>query len=163
MKKIIALLLASVMTLSIFASCGANEKQAYLKTKIKSKHVRYQHHDAKVSRIEAVLARGDRRLGDALELAAQEGFCFDAWDEYFDYDKWISVFERTGVDPAFYANRAFGTEEILPWDTIDVGVTKRFLKLERKRAYEEKITPDCRHGCAGCGANCLLKEVDCDA
>ena len=63
----------------------------------------------------------------------------------------------------FYSARGFGEEEVLPWDTIDVGVSKKFLKLERKRAYAETVTPDCRHGCAGCGANCLLKEVECDA
>ena len=66
-------------------------------------------------------------------------------------------------DADFYTIRGYGEEEILPWDTIDVGVSKKFLKLERKRAYGETVTPDCRHGCAGCGANCLLKEVECDA
>ncbi len=131
------------------------EKQAYLKTKITNKHVRYQHHDAKVSRIEAVLARGDRRLSDALELACREGFAFDAWDEYFDYDKWISVLERSGIDPAFYANRAFGLDEILPWDIIDCGVTKEFFLSERAKAYGEVTTPNCREKCSGCGANKL--------
>ncbi|MBQ8416774.1 MAG: TIGR03960 family B12-binding radical SAM protein [Clostridia bacterium] len=131
------------------------EKQEYLKTKIKNKHVRYQHHDAKVSRIEAVLARGDRRLSDALELAVKEGFCFDAWDEYFDYDKWLSVFERTGIDPVFYANRAFGTDEVLPWDIIDCGVTKEFFLKERQRAYAGATTPNCREKCSACGANAL--------
>ncbi|MBQ8214330.1 MAG: TIGR03960 family B12-binding radical SAM protein, partial [Clostridia bacterium] len=131
------------------------EKQEYLKTKINNRHVRYQHHDAKVSRIEAVLARGDRRLADALELACREGFCFDAWDEYFDYDKWISVFERTGVDPAFYANRAFGLDEVLPWDIIDCGVSKEFFLRERTKAYAESTTPNCREKCSACGANKL--------
>ena len=131
------------------------EKQEYLKTKINNRHVRYQHHDAKVSRIEAVLARGDRRLSDALELACREGFCFDAWDEYFDYDKWISVLERTGVDPAFYANRAFGLDEVLPWDIIDCGVSKEFFLRERAKAYAESTTPNCREKCSACGANKL--------
>ena len=131
------------------------EKQEYLKTKITNRHVRYQHHDAKVSRIEAVLARGDRRLGDALELACREGFCFDAWDEYFDYDKWISVIERTGLDPAFYANRRFGLDEVLPWDVIDCGVTKEFFLRERAKAYEAATTPNCREKCSACGANKL--------
>ena len=131
------------------------EKQEYLKTKITNRHVRYQHHDAKVSRIEAVLARGDRRLADALELACREGFCFDAWDEYFDYDKWMSVFERTGVDPAFYANRAFGLDEILPWDVIDCGVSKEFFLRERAKAYASTTTPNCREACSACGANKL--------
>ena len=131
------------------------EKQAYLKTKITNRHVRYQHHDAKVSRIEAVLARGDRRLSDALELACREGFCFDAWDEYFDYDKWMSVFERTGIDPAFYANRQFGLDEILPWDIIDCGVSKEFFLRERAKAYDSTTTPNCREKCSACGANKL--------
>ena len=131
------------------------EKQAYLKTKITNKHVRYQHHDAKVSRIEAVLARGDRRLADSLELACREGFCFDAWDEYFDYDKWLDVFARTGVDPAFYANRAFGLDEVLPWDIIDCGVSKEFFLRERAKAYQAATTPNCREKCSACGANKL--------
>ena len=131
------------------------EKQAYLKTKITNKHVRYQHHDAKVSHIEAVLARGDRRLADALELGCREGFCFDAWDEYFDYDKWLDVFARTGIDPAFYANRTFGLDEVLPWDIIDCGVSKEFFLRERAKAYEASTTPNCREKCSACGANKL--------
>ncbi|MBQ9760864.1 MAG: TIGR03960 family B12-binding radical SAM protein [Clostridia bacterium] len=131
------------------------EKQEYLKSKIQSRHVRYQHHDAKTSHIEAVLARGDRRLADALELACKEGFCFDAWDEYFDYDRWIDVFRRTGIDPAFYANRRFGNDEILPWDVIDCGVSKEFFLREQARAYAAATTPNCREKCSACGANKL--------
>ena len=131
------------------------EKQEYLKSKIKNKHIRYVHHDAKGSRIEAVLARGDRRLSDALELACHEGFVFDAWTEYFDYDKWLSVFERTGIDPSFYANRKFGNDEILPWDIIDCGVSKEFFLREQAKAYSETTTPNCREHCSACGANKL--------
>ena len=134
------------------------EKQSFLREKITDRKVRYQHHNAKVSRIEAVLARGNRKLCAALELAANESFCFDAWDEFFDYDKWLSVFERTGVDPAFFANRQFGLDEILPWDIIDCGVTKEFFKRERAKAYEAATTPNCREKCAGCGANRLGGE-----
>ena len=134
------------------------EKQAFLGEQITDRKVRYTHHDARVSRIEAVLARGNRRLGAALKLAVEEGFCFDAWDEFFDYDKWLSVFERTGVDPAFFANRQMGLDEILPWDVIDCGVTKEFFKRERARAYEGKTTPNCREQCSGCGANRLGGE-----
>ena len=131
------------------------EKQAYLGSKVTDRKVRYTHHNAKVSRVEAVLARGNRRLCAALELAAREGFCFDAWDEFFDYDRWMSVFERTGVDPAFFANRQFGLDEILPWDIIDCGVTKEFFKREREKAYAAATTPSCREKCSGCGANRL--------
>ena len=136
-------------------------KQEFIGSKISDRKIRYQHHDAKVSRIEAVLARGDRRLSAALELACREGFVFDAWDEFFDYDKWISVFEKTGIDPAFYANRAFGLDEILPWDIIDCGVTKEFLLRERAKAYSENTTPNCREKCSGCGANKLGGERTC--
>ena len=79
--------------------------------------------------------------------------------KYFDYDKWISVFERTGIDPAFYANRRFGLDEVLPWDVIDIGVSKKFLISESKKAYESVTTPNCKEKCSGCGANKLGGEV----
>lgn len=137
------------------------KKQAYIGSKITDRKIRYNHHDARVSRIEAVLARGDRRLCAALELACEENFAFDAWDECFDYDRWLSVFERTGTDPAFYANRKFGLDEVLPWDIIDCGVTKEFLLRERAKAYGEQTTPNCRESCSGCGANRLGGERTC--
>ena len=137
------------------------EKQEYLGSQITDRKIRYTHHDARVSRIEAVLARGDRRLAPALALACDEDFKFDSWDECFDYDKWISVLERCGIDPAFYANRAFGLDEVLPWDIIDCGVTKEFLLRERNKAYAENTTPHCREKCSGCGANKLGGERTC--
>ena len=137
------------------------QKQEFLGSKITDKKIRYTHHDAKVSRIEAVLARGDRRLSPALALACEENFKFDAWDECFDYDRWISVLERCGVDPAFYANRKFGLDEVLPWDIVDCGVSKEFLRREHDRAYEETTTPNCREKCSGCGANRLGGERTC--
>ncbi len=134
-----------------------------LKKHFYHKSIEYDYHEPDLSRLEAVMARGDRRLGPVLEQAVINGARLDGWDEYFNYSYWFDAFRTCGIDPEFYTTRGFGEEEILPWDTIDVGVTKRFLALERKRAYLEKVTPDCREGCAGCGANCLLKEVDCDA
>ncbi len=134
-----------------------------LKSHFYSKSIEYDYHSPDLSRLEAVFARGDRRLGPVIEEAVSSGARLDGWDEYFNYAKWYEAFRKCGVEEDFYTVRGYGEEELLPWDTIDVGVTKRFLKLERKRAYEERITPDCRHGCAGCGADCLLKEVDCDA
>ena len=131
------------------------EKQEYLRTQITDRKIRYNWHDAEVSQIEAVFARGDRRLSSALALAAEEDMMFDAWDEGFSYEKWLSVFERAGIDPTFYANRAFGLDEWLPWDVIDAGVTKEFLLRERERAYQEKTTPACSEHCNGCGANQL--------
>ena len=134
-----------------------------LKSHFYSKSIEYDYHSPDLSRLEAVFARGDRRLGPVIEAAVKKGARLDGWDEYFNYAKWYDAFRECGIDEDFYTTRGYSTDELLPWDTIDVGVTKKFLKLERKRAYEEKITPDCRHGCAGCGANCLLKEVACDA
>ena len=134
-----------------------------LKDHFYSKSIEYDYHSPDLSRLEAVFARGDRRLGPVIETAVKSGARLDGWDEYFNYAKWYAAFRECGVDEDFYTTRGYGEEEILPWDTIDVGIGKRFLKLERKRAYEGKITPDCRHGCAGCGASNLLKEVACDA
>jgi len=134
-----------------------------LKSHFYSKSIEYDYHGPDLSRLEAVFARGDRRLGPVIEQAVKNGARLDGWDEYFNYAKWFDAFESCGVDTDFYTVRGYGEEEILPWDTIDVGVTKKFLQRERHRAFEETVTPDCRHGCAGCGANCLLKEVECDA
>ena len=134
-----------------------------LKSHFYSKSIEYDYHAPDLSRLEAVFARGDRRLGAVIEEAVKNGAKLDGWDEYFNYSKWFDALQTCGIDADFYTTRGYGEDEILPWDPIDVGVTKKFLKLERKRAYEEKITPDCRHGCAGCGASGLLKEVECDA
>lgn len=134
-----------------------------LKSHFYSKSIEYDYHSPDLSRLEAVFARGDRRLGPVIEEAVKNGARLDGWDEYFRYDLWLDAFQKCGVDMGHYTTRGYGEEELLPWDIIDVGVTKKFLRLERKRAYQETVTPDCRHGCAGCGANCLLKEVACDA
>jgi hypothetical protein len=84
---------------------------------------------------------------------------FDAWDEYFSYDKWMEVFEYCGIDPDFYATRRMSYDEILPWDVIDIGVNKSFLISESKKAYESITTPNCKEKCSGCGANKLGKEL----
>ena len=134
-----------------------------LKDHFYSKSIEYNYHTPDISRLEAVTARGDRRLGPVIEQAAKNGAKLDGWDEYFNYNAWMDAFKTCGVDPDFYTVRGYGKDEILPWDTIDVGVTKEFLLRERKRAYDGVITPDCRHMCSGCGANELLCEVKCDA
>ena len=136
-------------------------KQEFIGKLVTDRKIKYQHHDAEICRIEAVLARGDRRLCNALELACREGFKFDAWSEYFDYDKWISVFEKSGVDPDFYANRRYSFDEVLPWDIIDCGVDKSFLLRECRKAYEDQTTPSCREHCSGCGANKLGGKRTC--
>lgn len=127
----------------------------------KMKHVTYKWHDAKTSHLEGVFARGDRRLSKALLAAHRRGMKFDSWDEFFDYDAWMAVFEECGIDPAFYANRTYSEDEVLAWDIIDCGVTKEFLKREKKKAYAEITTPSCREQCSGCGANKLGGERSC--
>ncbi len=134
-----------------------------LKDHFYSKSIEYNYHTPDISRLEAVTARGDRRLGAVIETAARNGAKLDGWDEYFSYQAWLDAFNECGIDPDYYTVRGFGEDEILPWDTIDVGVNKAFLLRERKQAYAGLITPDCRHGCSGCGANGLLQEVECDA
>nr|MBE6545685.1 TIGR03960 family B12-binding radical SAM protein [Oscillospiraceae bacterium] len=130
-------------------------KQELLKTSITDRRIRYAYHDAKVSFIEAVLARGDRRLAPVIAHLAEQGIMLDAWDEFFNYDAWIDAFKKCGVDPAFYTSRGFGLDEVLPWDLIDIGVTKAYLRRERDKAYEGKTTPSCAEHCSGCGANKL--------
>ena len=134
-----------------------------LKDHFYSKSIEYNYHTSDISRLEAVTARGDRRLGPVLEEAMLNGAKMDGWDEFFNYQIWLDAFEKCGIDPDFYTVRGYGEEELLPWDTINVGVSKKFLLRERARAYKGVITDDCRHQCAGCGANCLLKEIKCDA
>ncbi len=127
------------------------EKQQHLKMSNTNKKVRLTYHSATVSFLEGVFARGDRRLGDVLLKAWELGVKFDGWDEFFKFDVWMQAFEACGVDPAFYANRRRGFDEILPWDHIDAGVTKAYLKQEYDQAVQGTVTPDCRAGCTGCG------------
>jgi len=134
-----------------------------LQEHLHSKAVDYRYHGSDLSYLEAVLARGDRRLGPVLEYAVRHGARLDGWDEYFDYKIWEEAFSVCGVDPAFYAQRSYTKEELLPWQTIDVGVRQSFLWQEREMAYASQITPDCRTRCSGCGANCLEGGVKCDA
>lgn len=131
---------------------NVSQKQMLLKDKVRSKQITYNYHENKLSFLEAVFARGDRRLGKALIKAWELGCKFDGWGEYFKYDIWMKAFEECGIDPYFYAARKREYDEILPWDHIDIGVSKKFLISESKKAYEEKITPNCRVNCGGCGA-----------
>ena len=133
-----------------------------LKDHFYSKSIEYNYHAPDLSRLEAVFARGDRRVGAVIADAVARGARLDGWDEHFSYQSWLEAFASQGIDPDFYTVRGYGETEVLPWDTIEVGVRKEFLLRERHRAYAGKTTPDCRQGCAGCGANALLKEVVCD-
>ena len=135
------------------------EKQRLLRESVTTKKVSLSWHDAKTSYLEAVLARGDRRLGAVLEEAFRRGFNLDAWSEHFDFDAWMDVFREKGLQPDFYACRRRSADEIFPWDHIDVGVTKAFLWAENRRAYEGVTTPHCRQECSHCGAACFKGGV----
>ncbi|MGN0433496.1 MAG: TIGR03960 family B12-binding radical SAM protein, partial [Bilifractor sp.] len=115
------------------------------------KSIRYTYHDAYISVLEGVLARGDRRVAQAIETAYRKGAIFDAWTEYFDEDRWQESFRECGIDPYFYTARERDTSELLPWDFLDCQVSRDFLIREWKRAKEGIITPNCRQRCSGCG------------
>ncbi|MBU5483561.1 TIGR03960 family B12-binding radical SAM protein [Clostridium sp. MSJ-11] len=133
-------------------------KRVYaIKDNIKSRAISFNYHASKVSFMEAIFARGDRRLCDVLIEAWKNGARFDGWSEYFNYDNWMNAFENCKVDPNFYAYRKRSYEEILPWDFIDIGVNKEYLIKENERAKSGVITPDCREGCTACGANINLE------
>lgn len=133
-------------------------RQKYVTVKNTDRKIKYNYHDAGTSRIEAVFARGDRRLVKALIEAHNRGMRLDSWEEFFSYEGWLDVFRAVGIDESFYANRTFGEDEVLPWDIIDIGVTKEFFLRERHNAYKEKTTPACSEHCSGCGANRLGGE-----
>lgn len=114
--------------------------------------IRFTYHEASVSVLEGVLARGDRKLCAAVESAYKNGAMFDAWTERFRQDAWDRAFSENGIDPAFYAHRERSVDELLPWDFIDCGVTKEFLKREWMNAAAASVTPNCREHCSGCGA-----------
>ena len=129
---------------------------ALLREAIKTKTVTYNWHDSDTSFMEAVLARGDRRLGKVLETAWRKGAKLDAWEEYFSLDRWLEAFDECGLDPHFYANRTRPEDELMPWSMISSGVTEQYLPRERHKAYESVTTPDYRTHCNGCGANLLV-------
>ena len=123
-----------------------------IRAQLNQKSIRYHWHEPDVTVLEGFLARGDRRCADVILSAYQKGALYDAWSETFRYDLWKEAFRETGVSLEFYTMRERSTEEILPWDFIDAGVSKDFLKREWKNSREEKVTPNCRQQCSGCGA-----------
>ena len=129
------------------------EKIKLLRESIKNRHIVYNWHESPVSYIEAVFARGDRKLCDVLVKAFEKGAKFDGWGEYFNFEIWKEAMAECGVDGDFYAYRERDYEEILPWDFIDIGVTKEFLIKENERAKKTEVTRDCRLGCTNCGIN----------
>lgn len=134
------------------------QKQKYLKSLITSNKISYRYHDSPTSMLEAVLARGDRRLCAAVESAWRAGAKLDGWDEHFSLARWLNAFAAHEIAPAFYANRKRAHEEIMPWSHLDYGVSKDFLVRENKRAYEAATTPDCATSCRNCGASQLYKQ-----
>lgn len=132
------------------------EKQQHLLHSVKSRKISISYHDSRTSFLEAVFAKGDRRLGAVLLEAFRRGCYFDSWEEHFHFDIWLQVFRDMGVDPAFYANRALSADETLPWDHLDYGVTKQYLIREYEKAMQARTTQPCNRSCAGCGANNLL-------
>ena len=116
------------------------------------KSLKYNWHDAQVTVLEGVMARGDRKIGKVVEEAYRLGCLFDSWTESFHNDLWMQAFENTGIDPAFYNLRERGEDELFPWDFIDTGVTRKFLRSEWENAMKETVTPNCRQQCSGCGA-----------
>ncbi len=131
------------------------QKQELLRDKLRIKSVTYDWHDSELSFLEAVFARGDRRLGKVLLKAWEMGCKFDGWAECFNYPAWQEAFRTSEIEPEFYANRLRDKQEVLPWDHIDVGVTKAFLWREYEKALRGELTPDCREICHGCGISRL--------
>ena len=124
-----------------------------LKQEHNYKSIKYNWHDSNTSILEGLLARGDRRVGKVIYEAYRDGCLFDAWTDYFDMKKWEAAIERAGIDMDFYTTRERSTDELLPWDFIDTGMTKAFMKREYEKARKGQTTKNCREGCGGCGCN----------
>ena len=123
-----------------------------IKAQLNQKSIKYNYHEADVTVLEGILARGDRRVADVLEATYRKGAIFDAWSEYFRYDLWMDAFEEAGLDPEFYTLRERPLDEIFPWDFLSIGVTRKFLEKEWEKAHQEAVTPNCRMKGSGCGA-----------
>lgn len=137
-------------------------KQKHLLESIPSKKIKVSYHETPTSLLEGVLARGDRRLSAVIYSAFKDGCKFDSWDEHFKFTSWMKAFEENNLDPYFYTQRKRDFSEVLPWDHLDYGISRKFLEKENLKAHENKTTPHCRIKCAGCGAN-RLNGGHCDA
>ena len=138
------------------------EKQKYLLECIPTKKIRVSYHETPTSLLEGVLARGDRRLGKVILRAFELGCKFDSWDDKFNFNAWMQAFNENNIDPHFYTHRKREFSELLPWDHLDFGVSRKFLENENKKAHRNETTPHCRIKCSGCGAN-KLSGGKCDA
>lgn len=137
-------------------------KQAHLLESIPSKKIKVSYHETPTSLLEGVLARGDRRLSSVIYTAFKNGCKFDSWDNQFKFDVWMASFEKHNLDPYFYTHRKREFSELLPWDHLDYGVSRKFLEKENMKAHQNETTPHCRIKCSGCGAN-RLNGGNCDA
>ena len=133
-----------------------SEKQLFLKGEVRNRHVKYNYHESEVSVLEGVFARGDRKLGEVLLRAHSLGCRLDGWNECFRLDLWKQAFSDCGIDMAFYT-RERSYDEILPWDIVDIGVSKKFMMEENEKAKKAAVTPNCREKCSSCGAAALCK------
>lgn len=138
------------------------EKQKHLLESIPSKKIKVSYHETPTSLLEGVLARGDRRLSKVILRAFELGCKFDSWDDQFNFDAWMQAFEENDIDPHFYTHRRREFSELLPWDHLDFGVSRKFLENENKKAHMAQTTAHCRIKCAGCGAD-KLNGGNCDA
>ena len=142
---------ASMCTAEEYMEKAAVVKKEF-QEQLNRKSLKYNWHDAQLTVLEGVMARGDRRVGRVIEEAYRLGCLFDSWTESFRSDLWMQAFENTGVDIAFYNLRERKEDELFPWDFIDIGVSRKFLYREWERAMAEEVTPNCRMQCSGCGA-----------
>ncbi len=137
-------------------------KQAHLLESIPTKKIKVSYHETPTSLLEGVFARGDRRLSKVILSAFKKGCKFDSWDDKFNFDAWLASFEENNIDPYFYTQRKREFSEVLPWDHLDYGISRKFLERENVKAHQNTVTPHCRIKCAGCGAN-TLNGGNCDA
>ena len=133
-----------------------------LRDHLRTKTITYNWHDADTSLIEAVLSRGDRRVGAVLEEVWKNGGKLNSWSDYFNYQRWLDVFSKCGLDPRFYACRERSFEEVLPWSRVTMGVKPEFMWHEREMCYKAELSPDCRKKCTACGAITLMNGGRCD-
>jgi len=133
-----------------------------LSENMRAKAITYNWHDADTSLIEAVLSRGDRRLGRVIQRVWETGGRLESWSEFFSLDRWLNALAENGLSAAFYANRPREKDEVLPWDRVNMGVSKAHLWREKEQCDRSQLSPDCRAACSGCGAAALLKEGRCD-
>ena len=132
-----------------------------MKAQLNHKSLRYNWHEADVTILEGVFARGDRKLSNAILHVYENGGIYDAWSEFFQYQRWLDAFEACDIDMDFYTMRERSETEVFPWDFIDIGVTKEFMLREWKTALGENVTPNCRQRCSGCGAKAFGGGVCC--